>query len=332
MLTNRIAAALATGLGLGILLAAVVILVWWNVSGRQSPLQIIDNPAGLEAQLESAPYIALNAGDRPVYVIAPRGAQGLDRWLSQDAAELAERGRQVRVIMLPSDRGNASQDATVTELWLDRNIDLLAEWLSMPADHWTPIGIEPVTASPHRLAALAEARALARNLMQAVGQGRDDARWPLIVWRDGAGQLAACLCESPAAAAKARYALRLTGHVDTEERFADADDAGPPAPDHEAGYEDFDDNYPRLTLPSNESTEEPLLYEQQDYGPYRTPSPLLPGDVSEGIVAPVPPAPSAPAARSAPSRSTPAPRPRPAPRELNTAPPKAEKDAESLFY
>jgi len=330
--TNRIALALAAGLGLGLLMAGIVIIVWWNVSARQQPVQVVAKAASLETLLEGAPYIALNEGDRPVYVIAPRASPGLETWLSTDAAELAAQGRQVRVIMVPSGHGGGSEEATVAELWLNRDIDLLEEWMSMRAEHWTAIGIAPSNATPERLAVLAEARAFAQGVMQAVGRGRDDNRWPVIVWRDGANQLAACLCQTPSAVNEARYALRLSG------------DYGPPVaepalseplepPYDQAPYEEpYEDSYPRLNYgdrPAYEDGREE--YDDEDRYNYRTPSPALPGDTHEEVVRP--PAPARSTARPVPAQPQTAPsRPRPAPRELNTAPPKAEKDAESLFY
>lgn len=318
---KRITAALIAGVGLGLLCAGLGIMGWWTLSVRERPLQVVSDPAPLEALLEAAPYIALNRGERPVYVIAPRASAGLEQWLLNAAAELAAQGREVRVIMVPSGHGGAAEDATVTELWINRDIDLLAEWLSMRAEHWTAIGIEPVAASPQRLTIQAEAAGLARTLMQRVGQGSKDARWPLIIWRDGANQLAACLCQRPAAVAEARYALRLSGEAPAIEDYPAEPEPRPhrAAPDEDA----FDDQYPRLNY-----ADEPAVdwgdHSETDEGlTYRTPSPLLPGDVGEG---------GAQTTRPPATSTAPAPRPRPAPRELNTAPPKAEKDAESLFY
>ena len=333
MWTNRIALALAAGLGLGLLMAGIVILVWWNVSARQQPLQVVANATPLETLLENAPYIALNEGDRPVYVIAPRASSGLETWLSSDAAELAAQGRQVRVIMVPSGHGGGSEEATIAELWLGQDIDLLEEWMSMRAEHWTAIGIAPSNATPERLAVLAEARAFAQSVMQAVGQGRDDNRWPVIVWRDGANQLAACLCQSPSALNEARYALRLSGQYGSP--VADTPMSEPQEPPYnEVPYEEpYEDSYPRLNYGDRSAyPDERERDDDEDRYDYRTPSPVLPGDTSEGVVRSPAPAPST--ARPVPERpqQTAPTRPRPAPRELNTAPPKAEKDAESLFY
>lgn len=325
--TSRIVAALVAGVGLGLLLAGLGIMGWWSLSVRERPLQVVSDAAPLEALLDSAPYISLNRGERPVYVVAPRSSPELDRWLLNDAVALAEQGREVRVIMVPSGHGGAAEDATIAELWLSRDIDLLAEWMSMRAEHWTAIGIEPVAGSPERLAAHAEAAALARTLMQRVGQGADDARWPLIIWRDGANQLAACLCQRSAAAKEARYALRLNDSPDGASEVLDHPTTEPIP--HRAEPDDgYEDQYPRL----NYAEEPPAQWQgEADLGEgsgYRTPSPQLPGDVVEGDN------PETPRPRA--ERPAPAPRAQPAqpraPRVLNTAPPKAEKDAESLFY
>ena len=324
MWTNRLALALAAGLGLGVVLAVAVVLVWWNVSARRQPLQVVSDDAALEALLDGSPFIALNDGDRPVYLVAPRDAAGMEEWLVEDAAELAAQGRQLRVVLVPSSAGGASDEASVAELWLSRNIDLLEEWLSMPSSHWSAIGIPAADSEPERLAAVAEARAMARTLMRQLGQDATDDRWPVLVWRDGAGQLAACLCRSPEAAARARHALRLS---ERRQPPSDYDEAAVPrvhAP--EAEDDGYDDLYPRLE-PGDAVVEVP----QEDSGAtdstlYRTPSPTLPGDVDGAASTPTP------ASRATERATAPVAR-RPAPRgEVNTAPPKAEKDAESLFY
>ena len=314
MLTNRIAAALAAGLGLGVLLAVVMVLVWWNVSVRQKPLRVVDDAAALETLLESAPYIALNAGERPVYVIAPRSSPDLERWLSSDALQLAGQGRQVRVILLPSGSADPSDEATVTALWLDRDIDLLQEWMAMRPVQWKAIGLAPASQSPERLAVLAEARAFAHSLMPHLGLSGRDARWPLLVWRDGAGQLAACLCADAKAAGDARYALRISESA-TDHAVIPA--AAAPRALTTDDDQDFEDVYPRLGH-DDPDTEDPYLSALPE-AVTRTPSPTLPGDAQEGATPPPAQRPQAPA--------------RPAPRPtVNTAPPVAQKDAEALFY
>src|SRR5690606_30868215 len=131
-----------------------------------------------------APAIRLNAGERPVTIISPRAATALEQWLGTDAAELATQGREVRAIIVPSGHGGASEEATVVQLWQGRDIGLLRQWLSMRAEHWTAVGIEPVSSSEARMATLAEAAGLRRSVLQRLGRPADDNRWPLVIWRD----------------------------------------------------------------------------------------------------------------------------------------------------
>lgn len=330
MLSSRTWAALAAGIGLGLLVAALVITVWWMLTQRTRTLVVVRDDGAIEALLASAPSIVVNmpdtAGQRPMTVISPRAATGLEQWLGKDASALAAKGREVRAIILPSGHGGSSEDATVAALWEGRDIGLLRQWLSMRAEHWTAVGVEPVNASPQRMAAFAEATAFSHALKLRLGG--DGNRWPVVVWRDGAGQLAVCYCDTPKAMAEARRALGLPDLSAHEQPVqVPAVPVARPAAKTASDDQEQASGYPRLNdagLAAAESAE--TFGEVSETA--RAPMPALPGDAGFGQA--VPQAKTAPAPRSAPR---PASRPARAPRsDINTAAPKAEKDAESLFY
>ena len=354
-MSKRTIAALLGGIGLGVLVAGVAILVWWSVFERDRPMQVVGEAQRLEAVLDKAPYITLYRGERPVTIIAPRSAYGLDQWLMEDAAELAEMGREVRLIMVPSGHGGVGEDATIAEIWLNRDIDLLRQWFSMRAEHWTGVGLERANTSSARMEALAEAEGFKRSLMRSLSRNGEDTRWPVVVWRDRAGQMAVCLCNTANAASEARRTLGLPqrdapymGDMSGSEPFdppvvrEDEYEDERHSHDDRHGYEGYEreddererseDMYPRLTAPPEKDRRDELWRdspEPEPVAPSRTPSPRLPGDAIQER--PSQPRPAQPNAR------TPAPAPQPAQparprRELNTEPPKANKDAESLFY
>lgn len=321
VLNGRTGAALAAGIGLGLLVAGLMIVIWWTLTQKDRPLRVVRDGPALETLLASAPAIRLHAGERPVTIISPRAATALEQWLGVDAAELAASGREVRAIMVPSGHGGTSEEATVVQLWQGRDVGLLRQWLSMRAEHWTAVGIEPVSASETRMAALAEATGFRRSVLQRLGRPADDNRWPLVIWRDGAGQLAVCHCHTPQAVAEARLALGLKGEsppvvpavpvpVRAETAKTEAETTGA---------------YPRLgDMSAVEPSGSSPYGEVSETRSPAVPAPALPGDA----------APLAPSAAKAAQRPASRPvRPARAPRtDVNTAAPKAEKDAESLFY
>lgn len=320
-LSNRTAAALAAGIGLGLVVAGLMIVIWWTVTQKDRAVRVVRDDPALETLLTSAPAIRLNAGERPVTIISPRAATALEQWLGADAAELATHGREVRAIIVPSGHGGASEEATVVQLWQGRDIGLLRQWLSMRAEHWTAVGIEPVSSSEPRMAALAEAAGFRHSVLQRLGRPTDDNRWPLVIWRDGAGQLAVCHCHTPKAVAEARLALGLKGAAAPV--VAVPTTPAPIRTEPATAEAETTDAYPRLgDMPAPEPSATHPYGEVSET--HTRPAPVLPGDA-----APVAP-PSQKAAPRPASRSS---RPARAPRtDVNTAAPKAEKDAESLFY
>lgn len=321
VLHGRTGAALAAGIGLGLLVAGLMIVIWWTLTQRDRPLRVVRDDPALETLLASAPAIRLNGGERPVTIISPRAAAALEQWLGADSAELAANGREVRAIIVPSGHGGTSEEATVAQLWQGRDIGLLRQWLSMRAEHWTAVGIEPVSSSEPRMATLAEAAGFRRSVLQRLGRPADDNRWPLVIWRDGAGQLAVCHCHTPKAVAEARLALGLKGPAAPV--VAAPTTPAPIRTGPAAAEAETTDAYPRLgDMPATEPSATHPYGEVSETN--TRPAPVLPGDA-----APVAPssAKAAPRPASRPSRPARAPR-----TDVNTAAPKAEKDAESLFY
>jgi len=104
---------LAAGIGLGLLVAGLMIVIWWTLTQKDRPLRVVRDDPALETLLASAPAIRLNGGERPVTIISPRAATALEQWLSADSAELAANGREVRAIIVPSGHGGTSEEATV---------------------------------------------------------------------------------------------------------------------------------------------------------------------------------------------------------------------------
>ncbi|MEG2313247.1 hypothetical protein [Brevundimonas sp.] len=302
-----------------------MIVIWWTLTQKDRTLRVVGDDPALETLLASAPAIRLNVGERPVTIISPRAATALEQWLGADAAELATQGREVRAIIVPSGHGGTSEEATVVQLWQGRDIGLLRQWLSMRAEHWTAVGIEPVSASETRMAVLAEAAGFRRSVLQRLGRPVDDNRWPLVIWRDAAGQLAVCHCHTPQAVAEARLALGLKGKSPPVVAVVPTTPAPVRAEPAVAETENVG-AYPRLgDMPVTEPSGTDPYGEVSETRSPLAPAPALPGDVA-------PVAPSSPAKTTSRPTSRPSRPARPPRTDVNTAAPKAEKDSESLFY
>lgn len=324
MLSRRVWAGLAAGTGLGLLLAGASIGAWWMIDGRHRPVQISGDAKAVQAAIEAAPYVVLSTGIRPVTLIGPRDNAAFDQWARQEATQLAEQGREVRVITIPSGYGGAAEEATIAQMWTEPTKALFDEWMARRAELWTAAGLTPVGRDPLRQEALARATGFARQISDLVGAHN---RWPLVFWHDPAGALALCVCDTDQSQAKARLTLGLGGQA---ERVASPEEAVAVAEPVQAQTVSYP--YPQGLTPPIEPVagayNEPVseLYEP---APIRTPSPRLPGDASPP--APVTSAATGAAAPSASPKAT-APSRRPTPRQVDTAPPVARKDAEAMFY
>lgn len=330
MLSKRTGAALAAGIGIGLFIAGAVIACWWFFDARYQPVQMTADEEFI-ALIEDAPHVALNDGDRPVYVIGPRHLSMVESWLGDDTRRLNTLGREVRAIMVPGGYSDPAEEATIAQLWLRPDYRLLHDWFARPAELWTAAGLPSVRRDPARQDALARANGFANRMSELTGA---DGRWPLVVWRDPTGALSLCICDNPQSQARARTILGLDriGGVDPEE--VPQDHTAYQQPTY---YEDEAGDlyaYPQ-TYDARSDEDDARDYEDMSgiegeaMSPHRTfvPPPILPGDPVT-----LPERPRASDPMPSPAPRTTAPPTRPVPKPAPTTPPQAKKDAESLFF
>ncbi len=333
-------AALAAGIGIGLFLAGAIIAAWWYFDARYQPVQLSADEEFV-ALIEDAPYVALNDGERPVYVIGPRELPMVESWLGEDARRLDMMGREVRAIMIPTRHADHAEEATIAQLWLRPDYRLLSDWFERGAELWTGAGLPSVRRDSARQEALSRANGFAKRMSELTGS---DGRWPLLVWRDPTGALSLCICDNPQSQARARSILGIDriGFEDSELYRDDTHDQGSsydedeernlypyPQTFDQRSYEDEDEDRGSSDMGGIEGETIP---------PRRAfvPPPILPGDAiyppdRERRAAPVDPEQrEAPRRETAPSQA--APQSRPPRKTAPTAPPEAKKDAESLFY
>lgn len=315
MLSRRTWAGLAAGTGLGFLLAGTAIAGWWLLDVRYQPVRV-GAADTIGTALKDAPSIQLYPGQRPVYVIGPRDSAQWEHWTLNEARELSGLEREVRTLIIPSGYGGAAEETTVAQLWLHPDQALLNQWLERSADLWTGAGLPSLRRDPVRQQALDKAVAFARSLERETDT---TGRWPLVFWHDPAGALVVCVCDTPQAQERARKTLGLAGRArsiipeaDTVQN-APQPDRGPDAAPYPQGQP-----LPKAPALPTQALNEPARV--IDPPAVVRPAPRLPGDVT-----PAPPQ----KARTTPST---APAARPRSRVVNTAPPEASKEADSLFY
>jgi len=323
LLSKRTIAGLAAGTGLGLLLAGAVVGGWWLLDARHQPVRLAKQ-AQAQAALNGAATVVVHTGQRPVYVVGPRSNPDWELWLRGEGPRLARMGRQVSTIIVPSNHGGMADEATVAQMWLTPDRNLLDQWLQAGTELWSAAGLPAVRSDPQRQEALARSRSFATQIGELAGA---TGRWPLVFWNDPTGALVVCVCDTEKSQAKARAMLGLTG----QGTIPDVAQGQNPEASEQAVEEHLSAMpYPQLFSPPeeqsfdglNEPVSEVPLTSERAYQPER-----LPGDPSEQAVRAAPTT----TANPAPSKAATARAARPG-RAVNTAPPAATKEAEALFY
>ena len=323
LLSSSTLTGLLAGAGLGLLIAGVVVGGWWALDVRHQPVRL-SNQAQVQATLNGAATVVVHPGQRPVYVVGPRSNPDWELWLRGEGPRLAKMGRQVSTIIVPSSHGGLADEATVAQMWLAPDRNLLDQWLQAGTQLWSAAGLPSVRSDPLRQEALARSRSFATQIGGLVGAS---GRWPLVFWNDPSGALVVCVCDAEQSQAKARAMLGLlgAGAIADAKPVHEPAVAEPTTPQNPSAMP-----YPQMfSTPEDQSFDglnEPVQSVQpnseQAYQPAR-----LPGDPSEETRGAPPAVTASPAARkAAPARAA------PAPRSVNTAPPAASKQAEALFY
>lgn len=225
------------------ILALVVLVVgggayaYWNMELRWRPETVDQNQEEIARLLENSGWVSPGLTGAKLYMVSFRTCPDCLRFKAEQFPDLHAAGVDTRVIEIARADVNGlakstpAERATVAELWLTRDWDLLERWVSVPATAWDAPGIPPADGDPARTAVVEAGRALVEQLRPLMKDNGVDFAYPLLVWWDQDGQMKACACERRETYRFLREDLGLPRDSETPEVPAGEEDRGaaPPA-------------------------------------------------------------------------------------------------------
>lgn len=187
---------LLIGLVLVLVAAAAAIWAWWAYELRWRPKEIERHQLEIVRALESSGWVS--PGDqkgRPFYMIAHGGCEPCEAFREEYFTALEAAGFDTRVVMIARPDVNAlpqstpEERATVAQLWLARNWDLLKAWDEAPAGAWTAAGIPPADGDPARTAVVDAGRQLINDLQPLLRANDVAFDYPVLIWWDEKGRM-----------------------------------------------------------------------------------------------------------------------------------------------
>ncbi|MGZ9099345.1 MAG: hypothetical protein ACXW3O_06550 [Brevundimonas sp.] len=186
---------------IGLVLAGGGYWAYWNYYARFQPVTVTENQAGIQRLLDESSWLSAGGGGEPLYIIGYRDSAAMQRYEREEAPKLRAAGVEVRIIVFarPDREGlaqsTAAERATIAELWLTRDFTLYQRWTATPVRNWTAAGIPAADGNLARSSVVEAGRIFTDRLARDLGQaGLQEARYPLIIWRDREGFMKACAC------------------------------------------------------------------------------------------------------------------------------------------
>lgn len=169
---------------------------WWAYELRWRPKVVDRHQLEIVRALESAGWVS--PGDhtgRPFYMVAYAGCAPCERFREQHFAALQAAGVDTRVVMIARPDVNALaqstplERATVAQLWLTRDWDLLKAWDAAPPGSWAAPGVPPADGDPARTAIIEAGRKTANDLQPLLKANGVEFDYPVLVWWDQTGRM-----------------------------------------------------------------------------------------------------------------------------------------------
>lgn len=264
---------------IGLVLAIGGFWAYQHFWARFQPVTITRDQAEIQRLLDASSWVSDGGGGQPLYIVAYRDSQALQRYGREEAPKLEASGVEVRYILFarPDREGQvqstAAERATVAELWLSRDWSLYQRWMATPSNNWTAAGLPAADGNMARSAVVDASRQFVARLSESLSANGLQVRYPLVIWRDKDGFLKACACADSRSWAFIRDDLG-------------APDRGVASPAGEPGAPPVDGALPYPTLPA--------------IPPAAGQTPVAPGADGAPVVTPAPTGPVQPAPRAAP--------------------------------
>ncbi|MBS0297244.1 MAG: hypothetical protein JSR45_13110 [Proteobacteria bacterium] len=185
---------------IGGVLAAGGYWAYFNFYARFQPVTITKNQADIERLLAEGDWVSPGRTGPALYMVAYRDCQACTDYMRDEFPKLAAANVDTRVIVFArADREGLQQStpierATVAELWINRDWNLFAKWMSTPRRDWSAEGIKPAEKDWARRAVVASTRDYVNQLFPLVKSSGLSDDYPLLIWRDHDGFLKACAC------------------------------------------------------------------------------------------------------------------------------------------
>jgi hypothetical protein len=185
---------------IGGVLAAGGYWAYFNFYARFQPVTITKNQADIERLLAEGDWVSPGRTGPALYMVAYRDCQACTDYMRDEFPKLAAGNVDTRVIVFArADREGLQQStpierATVAELWINRDWNLFAKWMSTPRRDWTAEGIKPAEKDWARRAVVNSTRDYVSQLFPLVKSSGLSDDYPLLIWRDRDGFLKACAC------------------------------------------------------------------------------------------------------------------------------------------
>lgn len=132
---------------IGLALAVSVYWAYWRFYARFQPTVVNRDQAEIQQLLDEANWVSAGGGGAPLYLIAWRDCASCNDYQRDEFPLLRAAGVEPRIIMFarPDLEGRAqstrAERATVAELWLTRDWTLFQRWMATPSRNWTAAGI-----------------------------------------------------------------------------------------------------------------------------------------------------------------------------------------------
>lgn len=185
---------------IGLALAIGGFWAYQHFWARFQPVTITRDQAEIQRLLDASSWVSDGGGGQPLYIVAYRDSQALQRYERDEVPKLEASGVEARFILFarPDREGQvlstAAERATVAELWLSRDWSLHQRWMATPSNNWTAAGLPASDGNLARSAVVDASRQFVAKLSDALSANGLQVRYPLVVWRDREGFLKACAC------------------------------------------------------------------------------------------------------------------------------------------
>lgn len=177
---------------------------WWFYVARWQPKTITRHQTEISQLLQKSGWVAPPGQQGPkLYQISFRACPECVRYRREEWPKLHKAGVDTRLILVAradsegQSYSTPAERATVAELWVNRDWNLMERWDAVPPAAWTAPGIAPADGDAARTAVVDQSRRLIEDLtplLKANGVITREFCYPMLIWWDKEGRMRASAC------------------------------------------------------------------------------------------------------------------------------------------